>query len=178
MKDQIHLLMNKCLQHLQIKTRKDNLLSRLKITDTKMTKNNLAHLVILVFIQFEIKLQFLLAGLYLIQSGRWSRVLAAEEKCWAAHGSSHCYRMSWTCFVSQHCRTSQFESTVLLLPTFTALQTGNTSCHFIKTKFYGDFFLSYMWVAKRYPSLTMIFHNSVINAVNNPSAFLKQFLNS
>lgn len=35
---QIHLLMNKCPQHLQIKTRKDNLLSSLKITDVKTTK--------------------------------------------------------------------------------------------------------------------------------------------
>lgn len=35
---QIHVLTNKCLQHLQIKTIKDNLLSRLKITDVKTTK--------------------------------------------------------------------------------------------------------------------------------------------
>lgn len=33
-----------------------------------------------------------------------------------------------------------------------------------KKKFYGDFFLSHMWVAKRCPPIKIIFHSSVINA--------------
>lgn len=44
------------------------------------------------------------------------------------------------------------------------VSTGNSSWHFIKTQFYGGFFLSCMWVAKRYPLLKVIFHSSVINA--------------
>lgn len=110
------------------------------------------------------KLQLLLAGLYVIQSGRWSWVLVVEEKSWVAHGTFHCYWMSWTCFVNQCSRTSRFQSTGLLLPMFTALPTENTSWHFIKPQFSGDFFLSHMWVAKRYPLLKVIFHSSVINA--------------